>query len=336
MGAVLNIEDMLQALAEDAPCGADLDDAYDPEFAEFQRLLEVNEWAAARASGEQLFARTLDLRVAVGLATALLETDQLAGFADGLQLIHGLLERHWEPLHPRLDEETPPFRSNVLMSLSLVEGSQSGNPLHDRLRRTTLLDGRVIGRFSYRDCLVADGELSPAPEEHSGSDGEPPTTALLTAAAQEAELPTLEATAGALQRIVDATAGIAQIFNTRLGPASVPNLQPLNALISAMKNTFDRYAESRLGSALTAAPGVPGDAETAPAPRAASDRQAAIKALEQAASYFERFEPSSPVPLLIRRAQRLATMSFMEVLRDLTPDAIAEAERITGSRQDGE
>ena len=46
--------------------------------------------------------------------------------------------------------------------------------------------------------------------------------------------------------------------------------------------------------------------------------------------YYERHEPSSPVPLLLKRAKRLVAKDFMEILRDLAPDGVDQAERISG------
>ncbi len=55
-------------------------------------------------------------------------------------------------------------------------------------------------------------------------------------------------------------------------------------------------------------------------------REDAIKALDRVCEYYERNEPSSPLPLLIRRAQRLASKSFLDIIRDLAPDAVSQAE----------
>ncbi len=48
------------------------------------------------------------------------------------------------------------------------------------------------------------------------------------------------------------------------------------------------------------------------------------------AYYFRMNEPSSPMPMLLQRAKRLVTMDFMEILRDLTPGGVPQAEVIAG------
>jgi type VI secretion system protein ImpA len=55
-----------------------------------------------------------------------------------------------------------------------------------------------------------------------------------------------------------------------------------------------------------------------------------IRALDKICDYYKRYEPSSPVPLFLNRAKRLASKSFLEILRDLTPDALNQALAIGG------
>ena len=58
--------------------------------------------------------------------------------------------------------------------------------------------------------------------------------------------------------------------------------------------------------------------------------------LDRACEYFHRYEPSSPVPLLLERAKRLMSKDFVEILRDLAPDGIAQFEVVSGiNRENG-
>jgi type VI secretion system protein ImpA len=85
-----------------------------------------------------------------------------------------------------------------------------------------------------------------------------------------------------------------------------------------------------------------GDPATASAPASAvaaasgeiRTREDVIRALDRICEYYERHEPSSPVPMLLRRAKRLATMSFLDILRELAPDGVAQAEALGGAAAD--
>jgi type VI secretion system protein ImpA len=52
--------------------------------------------------------------------------------------------------------------------------------------------------------------------------------------------------------------------------------------------------------------------------------------LERVCEYLERHEPASPAPLLIRRAQRLMTKSFLDIVKDLLPDSVSKVETLAG------
>lgn len=49
---------------------------------------------------------------------------------------------------------------------------------------------------------------------------------------------------------------------------------------------------------------------------------------------IERNEPSHPAPLLIQRAQRLMTKSFVEIIRDLAPDGMGQVQMLAGPDAD--
>ena len=56
-----------------------------------------------------------------------------------------------------------------------------------------------------------------------------------------------------------------------------------------------------------------------------------MRALQRVCDWIERHEPSNPAPLLIRRAQRLMSKSFLEIMRDLNPEGVHEIEKLAGT-----
>jgi type VI secretion system protein ImpA len=85
---------------------------------------------------------------------------------------------------------------------------------------------------------------------------------------------------------------------------------------------------------------MPGEAGTvaAPAGRLTGEiqsREDVVKTLEKICQYYARHEPSSPLPLLLTRAKRLASKSFLEIVQDLTPDALAQIQALAGTDNDG-
>jgi type VI secretion system protein ImpA len=75
------------------------------------------------------------------------------------------------------------------------------------------------------------------------------------------------------------------------------------------------------------------DGGAAPRPSVAGEirsREDAIRMLERVCEFMERTEPSNPAPLLIRRAQRLVSKNFIEIMEDLAPDSLGAIKGIAG------
>src|SRR5688500_5710231 len=124
-----NLDDLLEPLSTDAPCGEDL--SYDPAMQELETLLqgkpetqfspsEELRWEEVLDRAIELLRRSKNLRLGIVLCLALLRTEGVPGFHKGLLLIRGLIERYWDSLYPRLDPDDnndPTERVNILASL---------------------------------------------------------------------------------------------------------------------------------------------------------------------------------------------------------------------------
>jgi len=53
------------------------------------------------------------------------------------------------------------------------------------------------------------------------------------------------------------------------------------------------------------------------------NREDAWRVLDRVCEFIERTEPAHPAPLLIRRAQRLLRKNFLEIVEDLSPEALS-------------
>jgi len=49
-----------------------------------------------------------------------------------------------------------------------------------------------------------------------------------------------------------------------------------------------------------------------------------VRMLDKIYDYYARHEPSSPIPLLLRRARRSLVKDFMDIMQDLAPDALTQ------------
>lgn len=329
--ADIDVEALLRPVSEAAPSGADLE--YDAAFLALEEAARVKveqqfgdtviaatepDWRTMRQQALALFDRTRDLRVAIQLLRAGARLDGFDGFASGLALIHGMLDRHWGTVHPQLDAadgDDPTMRLNALGPLaddSTALGDVRAAPL-----------GSARGSITVRQIELAYAKVEPIRGEAAPTE----------AGAVQGVLDASQHAPGlldALARTHDQVCGIEAIIAARVG-ARGPDLKPLRALTQALA----RVAQAARGSdapaaSVGSAPMQPTPTVAAGYPGTIGSREDALKALERACEWIERHEPTNPAPLLIRRAKRLMGKSFIDIVRDLAPDGLSQVERIAG------
>jgi type VI secretion system protein ImpA len=71
-----------------------------------------------------------------------------------------------------------------------------------------------------------------------------------------------------------------------------------------------------------------------PAPSSASaeitSRDEVLRCLEGVLTYYAHHEPSSPLPVLLKRAKLLVHADFAAIVRNLIPEGVAELEKLYG------
>ena len=353
----LDLERSLAPIAADAPSGRDLD--YDPALQELQAAAEPGREEIDGGDGRQLFvprerdfrkirrdARGLletsrDLRVLTILAEALAVTEGPAGLVAGLSLISRALQDHWETLHPQLDrdEQAPADqaarRMNALRRLADPEGMLL------ELGRLPLVEGTGNG-ISLRALELARGESEPLAYETR------PDLPALEAALKHTGPAIVAERLAALEVASAEIQAIDSLIAARIGdPAALPDLSPLTNVIARMRAALEPYAaasdpaDRRETAAATRRPEATRPAETTSRPLAGTDRlprrletrDGAVQALELVSDYFRRQEPGSPIPLLLERARRLVTMTFIEIIADLAPDSTSQLRGTLGVKE---
>jgi type VI secretion system protein ImpA len=338
-----DIEKLLQPVSPEAPCGENLE--YDSELAalkkaaqpkpapEFEpdKLPEPPDWREVQARALELLTRSKDLEVAVYLAKALLYTQGFPGLRDGLQLLRGLLETYWETLYPQLDPEDnndPTLRVNLLVSLCDPEFMLRS------IRETPLVSSR-LGRFSLRDIQLTTGVVKlPAGSKETVAE-----SSSIEAAFMDSDLEELQANAAAVRDSIEAVTAIEAEVTERVGVHKAPSLSDLVQILQEVQIILvERLARQGVtepaaveSSEPVVTPGAGLQPAAIPLTGDITCREDVIRILDRLCDYYKRHEPSSPVPLLLQRAQRLVSKDFMEILRDLVPDGVAQVERICGS-----
>lgn len=344
------MSDFLPPLADGTPAGPDLE--MKPKFAEMELAAKGKpesqygntieaavppDWKTTAALADELLEQTRDLRIMAFQTIAKLHLDGIPGFIAGLSAIRLVLESAWEHVHPLLDPEDdndPIQRSNALLRLA--------NPINVQraLRETPLA---VAGRrrpVTYRDIAVLNGSMEAEAGHERMNEAEIRDVVANSDQARYAAVRDGIATA-----VADIDA-IGAVFDSQASAGSGPDLTPVSKMLREMHKELVRLTpaieEDPLPSDETVESSGAGDGlggQTAPRGRgfasiraitSLSSRDDAVHAIGLATAYFLSHEPSSPLPLLLERAKRLAPMPFMDILRDLAPDGLAQAQTVAG------
>lgn len=325
---------LLEPSSESAEAGRDLDGTF--ELSAFEMLVREPEiapiagveseddrdWSSIERNALQLLGTSKDLRVAVQLARARLQTHGLPAFLDILQFICALTRRYWASVYPLLDTEStePTARVNALEELA-------SQPILDRLRRTELAVAPGLGPVSVKDAVasLANPSLDPTQVKAALDALGPSAVALHLSQLRRVRTALLELGAFVFQQ-----------------SGTLVRLKPLLAASDERPGILDGLetlfaaAHDRLSDRPDIEAGGPGlVSTTTPAQRqvrsgAIASRDDVIATLDRVCAYYSAVEPSSPVPLLLRRAQRLVQLDFLSLVRDLANESVIDIAKTAG------
>jgi type VI secretion system protein ImpA len=341
---MVDLEALAQPASSEPPSGPNLQ--YSPEYANLERAAagkperqigativpaEPPDWRAVREQSGALLAASKDLRVAVLLVRALVETEGFEGLAGGLKLVRRLVEEHWPTLHPLLDVEDhddPTFRVNAMAGLTHRDVLQA-------IRSAALITSKAFGSVSLRALDGAAPRQAAAGAKPGPSQG--PSAGALEAAFQQVTPEALAQATATLARCTQEAAALALGWAERL-PSAGPDFTELRRTLAQAHQALRTRMEQRQGAAEAtgeATNGVASEGTGEAAPAAAlrgevRSRDDVLRAIDAICAYYARAEPSSPVPLLLQRCRRMVTMSFVDILKEMLPESVAGLQKIAG------
>jgi type VI secretion system protein ImpA len=336
--------ELLARISEAKPCGDSLE--YDTEYAVLQARLEPKadvqygkfqskpdapEWAEVERDARRLLLKSKDISILVWFTRARCRMAGASGLLEGLSTLQAVLQAYPEQVHPQrvLDGvPDPAVRANALAALCDPEGLLSDV-------REVVVTGNTALRLTVRDVERALAFPRPpyAPEPET-------VKRQLADLHGKRDVPLLALLdCGACVQVID------QWAQTALQD-DAPNLAPLTRLLAALgsfaepeKRSAKVHAEAleqSSGTLMAADDYRPSDARSLQEPH---DRQSLttvtppvlhqsiieereqIRALlRQVRQWIEHHEPSSPVTILIKQADRMWGKRFSEIATMIPPD----------------
>ncbi|HHL18296.1 MAG TPA: type VI secretion system protein TssA [Thiothrix sp.] len=347
---MLDIKEVLVDLSGDTICGNNKE--FDALFIEMEMAqkgkeeremagsvieAEPPDWRLVKKNALLLAKETHDLRVAVNLISAMLNLHGFAGLEESSRLLVGLLEKYWLCLYPELDIDYGDAiaRINVLRVLC-------DTPFYLTLKKQPLVEVRGIGRFSLNDI---QGKAK-------NSDEAPPDAALIKAAFQHCELTTLQETVASVSASLVNINRINSLLQEKAEEDNTLNFSQIVKTLKEIEQVLSGYLQQRTGQddkdVSTVSDDVSNKPQAAkqimnttlgsseyiapPAPISGEINNAddVLDMLEKINTYYQKHEPSSPIPLLLNRAKRLVNKDFSQLIEDLSPKTMKELEVIFG------
>lgn len=356
--APIDLDRLLLPITDDRPSGPSLEG--DPDYLALEiaatRYPETEigglvtsarepDWAAVQQSAADLLERSKDLQVAIFLTEALVSNHGLAGFRGGLRLVHAILDRYWDSVHPELDPgDCDGAASQRVMRL---KGLGDRSRIVRTLRQIPLLHSQRHGSFSLSDMTT----IGSKPENDDCGDHDVERGAALQDACQSTDAGVLHAQLADVIACLDSLEAIVEFVDAR---SDVRESLGLDGVVETISEIEGWVKEQILAKGANLEPSA-ADAVSSETPNdesalqngptgwesplipigtthraTISTRDDALKTIDLICQYFEHHEPSSPVPLILQRAKRLVAKDFMTILKDLVPEGMDQVEKMVG------
>jgi len=343
------VEKLLEPVSAAEPCGPDL--SYDPRFDEIEALLkgqpeiemgsivkpaEPPDWNRLKDRSIEFATATKHLRPTVILCCSLLQVDGLGGFRDGLLLVQGLLEQYWPTVHPQVDPEDTedPYQQRLsnLGSLTAPRGAFYGwLKIIDYLYAAPICRPKGVDPVSLEEVLSANESRSAQTE--GGKAGNSAEIATKFRASKPEEL---AATHAAVSEAIVAVHAIDKFLSNALGSTGSISFEELTQVLTQIQKALAPHLSATAAVSAEGAETAPGGSE--PVERRTvsfngtfQNREEISRALDGICEYYRQMEPGSPVPLLLRRAQKLVEMNFVDAMKELNLAGADQLRPIIGS-----
>ncbi len=319
------------------------------------------DWAELLSDAQALAQSGRDLRLLMIVARLLVNETGLEGLAKGLELLTATVGTFWETVHPALRpaatrREAALRRTNALYQLENADGGVLGD-----LEFATLMAPRGLGPVTGGDLAAAAVTRAAFAVEVPKGLGEKEVAEMLarhdarlnrvTAACRATAAERPDEMAALLAAVKAATGGLAAL-EAALAPHLTENdmavrFEALGKMLARIGQTLNGMAaptaqdpaqQAKEGSPMpadaappaTTANGVAMASSAGTAPNQINSRRDVERVLDLVIDFYERTEPSSPIPHLARRMRKMVPMNFMQLMEEMAPSGLKEFRGIAG------
>ncbi|MEM7060518.1 MAG: type VI secretion system protein TssA [Pseudomonadota bacterium] len=325
------------------------------------------DWTSILADAKELAQRGRDLRLLVIIAQAEFQTGGFAGLNAALDVLSSSIKQFWDTIHPGLrgPAENPDSalgRKNALLQLENENDGLIGDIMNATLF-SVRGGGDVTGQdlaaasMTVADVLAASAQgLGEKEKAKAQSDHEDLVIRINGAARGLAKQDAKEF--AAIRDDLDAAAVAVKNLETIVtdvlsdkAPFRLPKLAKALTRMQATLGQAAGAADAEVQSESKDAPteqdvkAPPEDTASAPLtpasklnggtmPEHLKSREDVARVLGLVVDFYERTEPSSPIPHLARRLQKMVPMNFVELMEEIAPGGLKDFKNVAGIGSD--
>lgn len=305
---------------------------------------EPPDWRQTKKASLEFLKSTKDLKLVVVLTHSVLNTEGLLGFLSCLKGIATLLEDQWLGLYPLLDADADNGFDKTMERISALSSLIHQNFVIDALRNTPLVVNKQLGPFSVKKILASTNSIDSAKPEFDQQQ--------ITAIFQDEDQTKLLVLRNAVAECQNYLLDIQNTFHKFEPQSGQVNFEPLQKTLASMHSTICKYgnlADSPVEEAAVVTPEANEEADHGASEPKSSvrgtnsvqsysteirNRQDVEQSIDRICDYFKKYEPSSPVPVLLMRAKKLINLNFFDIIKEIAPESLETIHKLGGISDD--
>ena len=299
---------------------------------------EPPEWRTIKKSALEYISKTRDIKLISILAQSVLNTEGVTKFSECLTGLAELVETQWQEVFPPLDEDD----GDPLERISALGHLTDKSFVLDILKTSPLAISKVAGKVSLRvierskDHAIEKEESDLEPSQIKGIFG-------------DTEQDELVATFEAIKDSIAALTKINNVFVEQAGNNYSVSFDKTIEILTHIEKSLEEYADlhtqvddekleaiEETGSdKMISSPSNSGQSQQNQLSfndtnSKLTSRRDVDRCFELICKYYEEYEPSSPIPVLMSRAKKFVHMDFLDIIENISPESLTAIMKLGG------
>jgi len=348
----MDYDELISAVVDVAnECGSNLED--DPSFQNFffesegtpERFdgqttapAEPPDWRSIKKQAIEYLKKTRDLKLLSILAQSVLNTEGILKFEQCLNGMAHLVENQWQAIYPALDEDD----GDPLERISALGHLSDKTFIIHTLKSIPIVQSKVLGNITLQ---LIDRANDPATKKNDSDLNIAQVNGIFNDGDSDAILQIYNA----VTRSVSHLETINQTFIEKSGNEYNVNFDVTTDVLAHLANTIKKYGnvkeeivepdaepidEAQTSTTTSSISTVSETSMNIPAFNSAdmklTSRQDVERCFDLICNYYNEYEPSSPIPVLVNRSKKLVNLDFLEIVKDIFPDALEQVQKLGG------